>query len=40
VVCPICKRATRVGYDLRETKVGTAKVRVCRRADCGEDLEK
>ena len=39
VVCPICRRATRVGYELRETKSGLRKVRVCRRADCREDLD-
>jgi large subunit ribosomal protein L24 len=40
VVCPICRRATRVGYELRETKQGVRKVRVCKRADCGEDLDR
>jgi large subunit ribosomal protein L24 len=40
VVCPTCNRATRVGYEFRETKDGQAKVRVCRRADCGEVLDR
>jgi large subunit ribosomal protein L24 len=40
VVCPTCNRATRVGYEFREAKGGTIKVRVCRRADCGEVLER
>jgi large subunit ribosomal protein L24 len=40
VVCPMCRRATRVGYELRETKQGVRKVRVCKRADCGEDLDR
>jgi large subunit ribosomal protein L24 len=39
VVCPTCNRATRVGYEFREAKGGTIKVRVCRRADCGEVLD-
>ena len=40
VVCPTCNRATRVGYDFRETKDGVAKLRVCKRADCGEVLDR
>jgi large subunit ribosomal protein L24 len=40
VVCPTCNRATRVGYEFREAKGGTVKVRVCRRADCGEVLDR
>ncbi len=40
VVCPTCNRATRVGYELREAKGGTVKVRVCKRADCGEVLDR
>src|SRR5918998_4444576 len=35
VVCPTCNRATRVGYEFRETKDGVAKLRVCKRVDCG-----
>jgi large subunit ribosomal protein L24 len=34
LVCPACQRATRVGYETREAKGGTMKVRVCKRADC------
>src|SRR5919109_4102168 len=33
VVCPTCGRATRVGYEFREEKGRTVKVRVCKRAD-------
>ncbi len=40
VVCPTCNRATRVGYELREEKGRTVKVRVCKRADCGEVLDR
>jgi large subunit ribosomal protein L24 len=40
VVCPACQRATRVGYELRESKDGIVKIRVCRRADCGEDIDR
>jgi large subunit ribosomal protein L24 len=41
IVCPACNRPTRVGYELRETaKGGRAKVRVCKRADCGQELDR
>ena len=40
VVCPTCDRATRVGYEFREIKGELVKVRVCRRADCGEVLDR
>jgi large subunit ribosomal protein L24 len=39
LVCPVCQRATRVGYELREVKGETVKVRVCKRADCGEVVD-
>jgi large subunit ribosomal protein L24 len=39
LVCPACQRATRVGHEIRETKGGTVKVRVCKRADCGEVVD-
>jgi large subunit ribosomal protein L24 len=40
VVCPTCNRATRVGYGFRDSKGSQVKVRVCRRADCGEVLDR
>jgi large subunit ribosomal protein L24 len=40
VVCPTCTRATRVGYTFRESKDGVVKLRVCKRADCGEVLDR
>jgi large subunit ribosomal protein L24 len=40
VVCPTCNRATRVGYEFRESKGRRVKVRVCKRADCGEVLDR
>ncbi len=40
IVCPTCNRATRVGYEFREAKDGLAKVRVCKRADCGEVIDR
>ena len=40
VVCPTCDRPTRVGYEFREAKEGLVKLRVCKRADCGEVLDR
>jgi large subunit ribosomal protein L24 len=34
VVCPVCNRPTRVGMSER------VHVRVCRRADCGQELDR
>jgi large subunit ribosomal protein L24 len=40
IVCPTCQRATRVGYEFRDAKGGKVKVRVCKRADCREVLDR
>ena len=40
LVCPVCQRATRVGYETREAKDGPIKVRVCKRAECGEVVDR
>jgi len=41
VVCPVCKRPTRVGVVTKEVKGGDAvRVRVCRRDDCGQEIDK
>ena len=41
LVCPTCKRPTRVGIDVREIKnEGIRKIRVCKRADCGQDIDR
>ena len=41
VVCPTCKRATRVGIVEKEGKGGEAgRARVCRRADCQEEIDR
>ena len=41
LVCPTCNRPTRVGHEFREDEKGQrVKVRVCRRADCGEVLDR
>ena len=39
LVCPTCKRPTRVGVDVREIRGKTVRIRVCKRADCGRDID-
>src|SRR6266581_1194038 len=36
VVCPTCKRPTRIGMKEKTVKDKQLHVRVCKRADCGE----
>jgi large subunit ribosomal protein L24 len=40
VVCPVCKRPTRVGIKERESHGEDVKVRVCKRADCGQEIDR
>ena len=40
VVCPTCNRPTRVGMEVRTEKDKTTRVRVCKRADCGQVIDK
>ena len=40
LVCPVCNRPTRVGTVVKEAKGETHRVRVCRRADCGQEIDK
>jgi large subunit ribosomal protein L24 len=40
VVCPVCKRPTRTGIKTTEVKGDVRKVRVCKRADCGEEIDR
>ena len=40
VVCPVCKRPTRIGYHERESHGEMVKVRVCKRVDCGQELDR
>jgi len=41
VVCPNCKRPTRVGYDFREgdEKLSRRKFRKCKHPDCGKSID-
>ena len=40
VVCPVCKRPTRVGHVFREIRGEQVKVRICKRADCHGELDR
>jgi large subunit ribosomal protein L24 len=40
VVCPTCKLPSRIGYTTKEVKGETIKVRVCKRAGCGQELDR
>jgi large subunit ribosomal protein L24 len=41
VVCPTCERPTRVGIEVRDLPGGERrKVRVCRRADCRQVIDR
>jgi large subunit ribosomal protein L24 len=42
LVCPVCNRPTRVGTLVKETTKGGAprRVRVCRRDDCRQEIDK
>ena len=41
IVCPTCKRATRIGIVEKEGKGGQVRrVRVCRRSDCQEEIDR
>jgi large subunit ribosomal protein L24 len=40
LVCPVCNRPTRVGTIVKDVKGEKTKVRVCKRADCGQDIDR
>jgi large subunit ribosomal protein L24 len=40
IVCPVCKRPTRIGMTLKEVKGEHVHVRHCRRADCGQEIDR
>ena len=40
VVCPVCNRPTRVGMKGKESHGEQVKVRVCKRVDCGEEIDR
>ena len=40
VVCPVCNRPTRVGMKEKESHGEQVKVRICKRLDCGEEIDR
>ena len=40
LVCPTCKKPTRVGYKFKESKEGLVKVRVCKNAGCEQEIDR
>jgi len=40
VVCPVCKKATRVGTTTRHVKDKHIRVRVCKNPECGQEIDK
>ncbi len=40
VVCPVCNVPTRVGIHVKDVKGESARVRVCKREGCGQELDR
>jgi large subunit ribosomal protein L24 len=40
LVCPTCNRPTRIGMATKDVKDGQVHVRVCKRADCGQEIDR
>jgi large subunit ribosomal protein L24 len=40
VVCPTCKRPTRVGTVIKTIKDKNVRIRMCKHADCGQEIDK
>ena len=40
LVCPTCNRPTRIGMTVKEIKGDQVHVRVCKRADCLQEIDK
>ena len=40
LVCPTCNRPTRIGTHVKEIKGQTVRVRYCKRADCGQEIDR
>jgi len=40
IVCPACNRPTRIGMTFKDIKGKHVKIRVCRRADCGQEIDR
>jgi large subunit ribosomal protein L24 len=40
VVCPTCNRPTRIRIERKDVKGEMHRVRVCKRADCGQEIDR
>jgi large subunit ribosomal protein L24 len=40
IVCPTCNLPTRIGTVVKEIKGQTVRVRVCKRAGCGQEIDR
>lgn len=40
VVCPTCKRPTRVSSVVKTVKDKTVRIRVCKHSDCGQEIDR
>jgi len=40
IVCPTCKKPTRVGTVVKQVKDKTVRVRVCKHPDCAQEIDK
>ena len=40
VVCPTCKRPTRVGTVIKDVKDKHVRIRVCKHADCRQEIDR
>jgi large subunit ribosomal protein L24 len=40
VVCPVCNRPTRIGVVMKEIKGKERRIRVCKRADCLQEIDR
>ena len=40
VVCPVCNRPTRVRMHEKDVHGAPVRVRVCKRADCGQEIDR
>ena len=40
LVCPTCNRPTRIGMTTKEVKGREVRVRVCKRVDCQQEIDK
>jgi large subunit ribosomal protein L24 len=40
LVCPTCNRPTRIGTHVKEVKGQNVRVRYCKRADCGQEIDR